>query len=162
MPSAAAFNPNAGLALRLPRCPAPRCHACKSELRDVRPFRTEQLNASTTIVECLAKCGRCGTKHAGTRRLQSTPQGSRFVGQSFELWTDEHETSLKPVATALSAAAAPVPRTAKASAKPVQIIPIKVSPPKTSPAKRRRLSWRLASAAAAALALSTCAYLYLF
>jgi hypothetical protein len=144
MPAANAFNPNAGLSLRLPRCPAPRCLICKAELRDVRPFRTEQPNGALTLVQCLAKCGKCGTKHSGTRRIQSTPQGSRFLGQTFALWTDSDERTLRPVADSLAQAAANDGANAAPSAlPPVEVVPIKAGArAAVSPSlHRRRRAW---------------------
>lgn len=162
MPAASAFNGSASLALRLPRCPSPRCASCAAELRDVRPFRTEQPTASTVVVDCLAKCARCSAKHRGTRRLQRTPQGVRFLSQSFALWTDDDSQSLRPVADAL--AQAPNSTEPRKHAPPVQVEATKVGRRASENTGDRLASFRrrrvaaaalLAAAAAAVLAAST-------
>lgn len=152
MPSAAAFNPNAVLSFRLPRCPAPRCAQCKAELRDVRPFRSEQPNGSTHVVECLARCSRCGTKHKGTRRLQVNPQGARFLGQEFTRWTESDERNLRPVAQSLAAGATPTAPTASSPSRvrPVEVVPIKAGARAVGVTRRQRLRKSLLRAAAIA------------
>lgn len=161
MPAAHAFNGNAALSLRLPRCPAPRCASCAAELRDVRPFRTEQPTAGTVLVECLAKCGRCSTKHRGTRRLQRTPQGIRFLNQSFALWTESDSQALRPVADALASAGTNQPTTTTARA-PVQIEAVKAgaraAAALSSSHRRRRLIWLGAALTTASAALGSIAY----